>query len=90
MAADVGMDWDALLQQSEELAAGVRTMEKQDSGEINPIVDCFFFLLHQMPINRLLLLLTPFSLSFARARVLLFFVSFATTHISHLASSIPM
>jgi hypothetical protein len=30
MAADVGMDWDALLQQSEELAAGVRVGEGEE------------------------------------------------------------
>ena len=33
MAADVGMDWDALLQQSEELAAGVRVRKRRERKE---------------------------------------------------------
>lgn len=33
MAADIGMDWDALLQQSEELAAGVRVGERRRKKE---------------------------------------------------------
>lgn len=33
MSADVGMDWDALLQQSEELAAGVRAGRQRKDGE---------------------------------------------------------